>query len=661
MTKNEVKDLTLDEGFTEVPLDEGFEEVPLDSTSLHSNLYNKAVDLGKEAIETGKSALKSGVETLADTGRGLTQGISAGTSDEAIAALKASLPDTSGQDWKQLFRKYQEEEQAKNLAASERSPIAYGAGEIGGLIAPALVTGGASVPAQAAGLTARTVAKKALTAGATGALQGALYGAAASQEGKIIGATPQEEQKMIGDVESGALTGGVFGAGLGAATKVVPAAYKAGKEKIQRSLSNFIEDSPFFRQVVKAKELGDQGVKLFSSESKYGPIGEKTGLIHQDTNATRDLVDRIYKVDEKLGQGVGEAIDNATNQGVTVDLSEPMLKSVNTFKTLLNNDETLRANPKAQKLYDTIFQMGDFDAGNLTPKEVQSLRNQVLDFSDSIKMKNPDIAHLGYEFQGQIGNLLKETVPEYKIASQRFESFRRLVPETIISGATPVDISQVKLGNIKNDEAKLFGSVKSMIQGAEVPGSGSKEASETYKNFINGIKQFDDEEMVRAKAGLIDPTDMPKMLDTTDQSQAEGMAKLIKDKADSSALLKQAWRVTPHENMGTSIKGASFGPSAAMNIANKYGLYKDTLKKPIAVPTEIGKKMYSASEEQLRGMATKMSQIPGLASVGKSLIQGLDNKDVTGVNAAIFSILQNPQARISVNDEEDIKPYKKEE
>ena len=623
-------------------------------------LGQKAKNLGNSILQTGKNVAQAGMEDLSDTTRGVAQGVTAGLSDEAIGALKASLPasdEDKGKDWTTLYRKYQQIEQDKNAAAKQRSPILYGTGEIGGMIAPALMTAGATAPLQAAEkLTAGVLAKKAAAGAGVGLIQGGIMGGTESEKGKLIGATPEEQQTLGADVVGGAATGLIAGGLLHPLTAVAGAGFNAVKNKIGDKVENYISDSPFWSQAKKSLELGENGTNIYSEQAAQGPIGETSGLIHQDTNATKDLVDRIYNVDTKLGQKVGESIDNATDQGVTVDLTQPMLDSINRAKDLLETNQQLMANPKAQKLYDTIFKMsdnGDFDTATLTPKEVQSLRQDVVDFSDSVKLQNPDIAALGYQFQSQIGDLLKETVPDYKVAAERFEQFRRLVPETLISGATPVDISGVKLGSLKNDEAKLFSSAKNMIQGARMPGTGPGTAKETFKNLINGVDEFENSEAARVKSGAIPANEaLPKLVDDTDESQALSMQKMIKDRADNSALLQQAWRVNPQESATTSVKGSMFGRGSIMNLANKYGLYKDTLTKPIAAPVKLTQKIYNASEDELRGMAQKMSEVPGLQSVGKTLMQGLDNKDNAGVNAAIFSIMQNPQARILINGED---------
>lgn len=662
-------DQQLDAGFNEVPLDEGFQEVPLTpGTPAQASpgqpapsLYQKFANMGQNAINSAGQALKTGVETTADLGRGMTQGLSLGFSDEAIAAAKASMEAKPGSDeWKKLYKQYHDVEEAKLKASQERSPVASTVGEIGGAILPALVTAGATAPESAVALggrlAAKQIAKNAAEAAAKGVLTGGVTGgiySAGKSQGSLLG-TPQDQQKLAQDTANGVVTGGVLGGVLGGATKAAPELYNAVKDKTASNVTNYIADSPFWRQAQKAKDLGEQGVNIYSREAKYGPIGQTSGLINQDTNATRDLVDRIYKVDQKLGQNIGSAIDNATDQGITVSMTNPMMQSVGKLKNLMETDQTLAANPATQKLQDTIFGMGDFDSSKLSPKTVQSLRSDVIDFADSIKQKNPDVASLAYQFANQTGNALKETIPEYKNASERFEQFRRLVPETIISGPTPVDISGVKLGSLKNDEAKLFNATKSMIQGAEVPGTGSSGASETFKNFINGLNDFDKAEAERLANGTITKDDLPKLVDNSDPAQAADMEKAIRDKADQSALLRQAWRVNPQEGISTSVKGATFGRGGLLNIANKYGLYKDTLTKPVRSPIALTKNLYSASEDQLRNVADKMGSVPGLSKLGESLTKGLDNKDSTGVNAAIFSIMQNPQARILVNGEDDL-------
>ncbi len=650
---NDKKSAELAPGFDEVPLSEGFEEVPL--TAEEPSMYQKFMDYTKGARDYASESAQTAQDAAQGAGKSLLSTQIVPAMNATIASATGAAPELS---WAQKYRQLQDDLQQQQKASQERSPTAFGSGEIGGMVLPALVSGGATA-------AARGVAPSLLERAAVGTLTGGAMAASTSEKGHLIDSTPEERNALLKDTASGVVTGGILGGTLSTAAPLIAKGAKNIKEKVSSNLGKYLSDSPLWSQIKKAEELGSKGKNIYSEEAIQGPIGETSGLIHQDTNAAKDLVDRMYKVDSNLGKKVGESIDNATGSGITVDLSEPMLNSVNTFKTLIEKDQNLAANPKAKKLYDTIFQMADdeggFNASNLTPKEVQTLRQDVSEFADSIKLKNPDVAGLGFEFQGQIGDLLKNAVPEYKIAAERFEQFRRLVPETVISGSTPVEISNVKLGNLKNDEAKLFQSTKNMIQGARMPGSGVNTSKETFKNLINGVNEFEQSEAQRLASGQIAANEeMPKLVDMANESQASGLQKQIKDRADNSALLQQAWRVNPQESAATSIKGAMFGRGSVVNMANKYGLYKDTLSKPVTAPAKLASNIYKASEEQLKQLAQHMSEIPGLQSVGKALMAGLENKDVSGVNAAIFSIMQNPQARILVNGNEDINSNENE-
>jgi len=664
------KDLNLDDGFQEVPLDEGFENVPLTPTTSQI-LSQKVQDLGS-SVKTGLRDLGKGTfETGTDLARGVGQGLSLGFSDEALAALKAgsdiALGDKTRDDYKELYRKYHELEQQKLKESEERSPYLSTIGEIGGAIAPALLTAGATAPAiakvglkqilkeQGKKAALKELAKRAGTAALIAAPEGAIYGAGKS-EGKILGATPEEKEQLIKDTAEGALTGGVAGATLMGIGQAVKGFGGAAKEKIQSKMTDFIEDTPFLRQVRKAKELGEEGVNIYSDKAKFGspdiltPGQEgpklKSGLLHADTEASRDLVDRIYKVDDQLGKSVGESINKATDSGQIIDMSDELIGMAQQFADVAQKDATISANPKAKKLYDTLFQLKN--KTEMTPKELQSLRSDVVDLADSIKVKDPYIANMGYDFQYRIGSILKEAVPEYKIAANRFEEFRRLVPETIISGSTPVDISGVKLSNIKNQEGKLFDSTRKMIQGSQNPGFGSSKDAETFSNFIKGLKQFETSEAQRVKQGLIKKESTPKMIDSTD-SQSKSIEKMVRDKADQSAMIQHAWRVNPQESLQTAAKGSLFGKGSVINVANKYGLYKDTITR---TPVEITKKLLNAPEHEIRSIASKISDVPGLENLGNALLKGLDNKDQAAVNAAIFSIMQNPLARLKINGEQ---------
>lgn len=84
------------------------------------------------------------IDTTSDALRGAVQGTTLGFSDEALGglqALKARYIDDSEEPLAELYRKFQQEEEQKNLAAEERSPYAYNLGDYGA----GILTGGVAL------------------------------------------------------------------------------------------------------------------------------------------------------------------------------------------------------------------------------------------------------------------------------------------------------------------------------------------------------------------------------------------------------------------------------------------------------------------------------------------------------------------------------------
>ena len=128
---------------------------------------------------------------------GARQGVTFGFGDEINAGVRAAGDWLSGKDFGASYDQRLAHERALLDQVREEDPGATFAGEIGGAVLPALLTGGGAAP-----MTARQMA-------ASGAAAGAAYGAG---EGQGVG----------GRLENAAL-GGILGAGTGyAAQKAAP-------------------------------------------------------------------------------------------------------------------------------------------------------------------------------------------------------------------------------------------------------------------------------------------------------------------------------------------------------------------------------------------------------------------------------------------------------
>jgi hypothetical protein len=140
-----------------------------------------------------QAELGHGPGMLESLGRGALQGGTLGFSDEIAGGIEAAMDKIRGghEDIGKLYVKHRDESRANNAAAEQANPIAYGGGKLAGTLAPALLTGGASVPEQL------------LAGGALGAASG-------------LGEANELDKDALAKAALGA-AGGVAGAGIGGA------------------------------------------------------------------------------------------------------------------------------------------------------------------------------------------------------------------------------------------------------------------------------------------------------------------------------------------------------------------------------------------------------------------------------------------------------------
>ena len=69
----------------------------------------------------------------------------------------------------------------------------------------------------------------------------------------------------------------------------------------------------------------------------------------------------------------------------------------------------------------------------------------------------------------------------------------------------------------------------------------------------------------------------------------------------------------------------------------------------------MGRNIYNAPTETLTGLAQKLENNNVTASLGRALREGLQSGDAQKRNAALFTIMQNPKARVLVDEENDVE------
>jgi hypothetical protein len=262
----------------------------------------------------------SAVDTASDALQGFGQGGTLGYLPEAQAALAAGLqrvlPESMGGGGEESYEDLKKYFRTQDIQKQERSPWAYGAGNIGGAVATLPVGGaalrGAGALAKGTALGAKAVkGAQAAAAGtglgtklAKGAGIGAAYGGLINPE-----RAPEDDLSMGESLEErakGAALGGAlgFGAELGLAG-AGGALQKTGEKLSKSAIVKQIGANA--GQIKKIIRKGDfPKLEKFLNENKLLGFGKSLDDVHAKSG-------QILKTDgPKIGQVYEEAVDAAT-------------------------------------------------------------------------------------------------------------------------------------------------------------------------------------------------------------------------------------------------------------------------------------------------------------------------------------------------------------
>jgi hypothetical protein len=274
-------------------------------------------------------------------------------------------------------------------AAQQENPGSYLAGQVGGGLAQAAVTGGAGFGANAA-RAGGTLLKTAIGSAADGALYGGAYGAGSADRGGT-------------DRIVGALTGAGAGAALGGA---IPYA-TSGISKLVRSLI-----TPFSapaERTAAASLLAQEGIPITAGQrtgskvlryaeselggSKAADIMEKQGEAFTDAamrragGAGRATSDNMADLSSSLGKGFE---DIASRNSLSVDqaLVTDMNKAAQDYAAVLPTEQ------KAifQQLGNDIAARFKAGQGTISGSDYQTIRSRLSRMANSYKARDPEFA-----------------------------------------------------------------------------------------------------------------------------------------------------------------------------------------------------------------------------------------------------------------------------
>jgi hypothetical protein len=633
------------------------------------------------------SSIKPALETAQDFSIGTAKGLTAGAMDEIGGFLSAGLetglsyvPGTSAYETRKIdeqlkaqgfevpeesflqkYRGYQQASEQAQREAAERSPVADVGGQIAGgltggaLLGPALGLGTGGAKLKSISDIARDSGKakaalELLTRGATSYAKATplmAAEAALTSEKQLLG--PESDiSGVMSDVGSNLAFGLPAVLGLEATSELAGPALKAAGEKlgapiqsVEKKITTALqsENNPRLRQLYKAyKEYGqDLGIHPRSHAADIGPAG----FAQRDQKAVGGVLDVLNSADEKLGKEVGDSLKKATQRGALIDISPDIQDASKRILDLSNQFPSLGQTRKSASSYDKILN----GTSQLTPIELKNLIDDIDTsiniFKSSTNLNPQETATLGelFKFRSSISGSLKKNVPEYRDAAQRFEGFRNVL-EQVVSGSKPADVTEKFYGNLRNQQDKLYTNILDMVENVQNTSESAQSSRTAFSNFMEALNKFEQSNPNKAKQ-LFD---------------SQGLRKFILDASDDSVLRGSSRNVMQARGIMPDLKEAFIGklPITGSYLAGKTVKKAAGLtQKPLVKGTvDLAKRIYNAPAQSLSNVASRLESTGEFQNLGRALRESIESGNTYKKNAALFTIMQNPNARVLIGEDD---------
>lgn len=615
----------LAKGFQEVPLAEGFQDVPLnEAKGTGGALLDKAKDAGNYIVDSAKSL----GQDAADTARGVEQGVTFGAApiihgatEATYDKLKSLIDGGQGKDWLDAYRQHQQESSKNFKDAEERSPWLYGAGEVGGAVGTGLLTGGVGAGGAAIakqGL-AKTLGKAALKGAGVGAVSGAL-----SSEGNLD--DEKGRNKMLADAVGGGLAGGVFAPGMEVTGKVLGKGFAKTGKYLGDKASELAEDNPLLRQMKRSRDLGKAGFALNSSQ------GSRTTQGHIQDDAIKGFTDQFLNARNVLGKDVSDPLAAATASGAMThlgtDASDAMLKIQAAYNVGHIGDME-----NAEKIIPVLKNLADGDNGKFTPQALEEYLPTIQTLID--KTEDPALKSPLIELKNKAKQQVGAAAPGVDAAKKTYENFNTNTAERFTNKST----GSSWLGDSPDPEGKLGTGIEGFLNSAQNPGASSPQKLSKLDDVVKHL-----ESMEAAQPGFLAKIGIdPKTLNNEMTEASDHFAM-------SRAVLGADPKSDPTSSIWTMLGGAATGRGQLIHKANLLGrIEKSVSESPVA---DFSRQLYNWPSEKLTSVANTMKSTPGLERIGSALERGISEKNESLKNAALFTIMQNPKARLLISGQD---------
>lgn len=453
-----------------------FEDVPFEESA------QADADLFEEVPFDEAPAEDEGVSKTESFLRGAAQGATLDFADEiagagsTVGSLLTDQRDLPLTEVLDLYRQKRDESRQAFQEAEEANPATFTAGDVAGGIAPALVTGGASV--------APTLAKQGLKAAAkVGAKAGAKAGAATA-----LGRT--EEITDLPEVAEDVAVGTALGAGFGAA---IPSATKGAKKFGEVSGAAIRKASSFVGEVDdNIAKLLQKDKELLAQQLPYNEIADKVlknvnsslGDWKNSAKKARTLLSKERTISK---EALLDEVDNVLD-GISFgdDVARPQLDRLRKY---IDKDFPKFMNEvEVQEVLDQLSKKAYSGVETTAPNAVvQGLRNVRGGVSDILKQKNSAYKEAMNSLEGQ-KKALDSVMKRYGI--QEDVNYRKFIEEV-----APDEVKALKFKNPDTAVSRLKNLGKDYTD--------SKFTDKQLLDDVKGLFELDDDVLRNIKANEI--------------------------------------------------------------------------------------------------------------------------------------------------------------
>ncbi len=464
---------------------------------------------------------------------------------------------------------------------------------------------------------------------------------------------------------------------LGGAAFAVPATIglQTVAEKAVPSISKFLnnasnfEDSnnPLLRQIYRGmKEASETGINPRSETARHNYL-DPNGVSSLDSIHTQVITNKISAAQNEISNDMQNALLKASVEGKVVELTpnlktslDQLNKLADEFPGLLKGGDAKKMSEKLQHIINTKVNLNPKETKDVI-KDIQTYINELYSI-DRPTIEQRNILGVLNNTKTDLLDELNRLVPEHKIHSQRYHEFLKLGPETIIAGQIPEEVVGKWAADRTNPELDLYKKVHELVTKTTKEGSGYDTTDTAYVKAMQGLSKFEQNEANRISTGQIEKSAL--------NEPVSDIAKQIRDFSDSAVVRNTSGVIAPQQGVSNSksmLQHAAglvgTGRSGLMSSGIIAGQIKHYINQS---PTRnklanISRTIYNAPTEVLSSLANKLQKIEGLSKYGIQLQQSLSSPDQNRRNQILFTMMQNPSARIVIGQHNEIEPIRDEE